>query len=174
MDGEWNILYKKEVIMSAYSTQLKSLIEQYKKDNPDTLTDPHELASWAYHNGLIKPYSKTIIDVIASDISQVFREEYRTDKLGRRYRAKHAVKSKKNNRNMSLWADIDDENVPCEHFVKSFAQRRQQIVGDCLQLKTDVDVYNDKHAENKNDQIQLVLDFTNDVEELQIPYKKSA
>lgn len=46
---------------------------------------------------------------------------------------------------------------------KAFAQRRKQIVGDCLQLKTDVDVYNDKHSEQAP--IQVVLDFTTDVEE---------
>ena len=34
-----------------------------------------------------------------------------------------------------------------------------------MQLKTDVDVYNDKHVENEP--IPLVLDFTDDVAEAQ-------
>src|SRR3546814_6540964 len=51
---------------------------------------------------------------------------------------------RRGNKSLSLWADIDDPEAPHTHFVKSFAQRRSQIVGDCLQLKTDVDVYNDK------------------------------
>jgi hypothetical protein len=47
---------------------------------------------------------------------------------------------------------------------RAFAQRREQIIGDCLQLKTDVDVYNDKNA-GKVPQIQLVLNFEDDVAE---------
>jgi hypothetical protein len=49
-----------------------------------------------------------------------------------------------------------------------FVQRREQISreqisGDCTQLKTDVDVYN---TMNKDEPlIQLVLDFTDDVAE---------
>jgi hypothetical protein len=35
--------------------------------------------------------------------------------------------------------------------VRSFSQRRQQIVGDCFQLKTDIDVYNGKHPTQKTD-----------------------
>ena len=115
---------------------------------------------------------KTIIDAIAADIAQVFREEYRTDKHGRRYRAKHAATHKKGNKTLSLWADLDDPNVPHGHFVRSFGQRRQQIVGDCLQLKTDVDVYNDKR--DLAEPIQVPLDFTLDVAELQQPLRRAA
>ena len=56
--------------------------------------------------------------------------------------------------------------------MRSFSQRRQQIVGDCFQLKTDVDVYNGKYPTQK--MIQMPLDFTYDVEELQQPFKKKA
>ncbi|MNY57981.1 hypothetical protein D3C86_1942640 [compost metagenome] len=61
--------------------------------------------------------------------------------------------------------------APREHFVRSFSQRRQQIVGDCYQLKTDVDVYNMK--DSAQEPIQINLDFTYDVEELQLPYTES-
>ena len=91
------------------------------------------------------------------------------DPSGQRYRAKHAVRSKQGGKTASLWADIDDERAPREHFARSFSQRRQQIVGDCFQLKTDVDVYNDKNPAQAP--IQIPLDFTLDVEELQLPYK---
>ena len=159
--------------MTAYSNAVKDYIERYKKEVSDSaLLDPHALASWAYHNGLHKPNPKTIIDLIARDIAQVFREEYRTDKQGRRYRAKHAVTKKTGNTTLSLWADLDDPNAPHQHFQKSFAQRRSQIVGDCFQLKTDADVYNDNRK--PSDPIQVILDFTLDVEELQIPCEKAA
>jgi hypothetical protein len=159
--------------MSAYSNQVKNYIQRYKAETgQDGLLDPHEVAAWAFHNGLHKPNAKTIIDVIAADISQVWREEYRTDKHGRRYRAKHAATHKHGNRTQSLWADLDDPSAPHEHFVRSFAQRRQQIVGDCLQLKTDVDVYNDKRIPAVP--LQIPLDFTLDVAELQLPLRRVA
>ena len=156
--------------MSAYGNQVKSYIERYQSEvGSDSLLDPQAVAEWAYKNGLHKPNLRTVVDAIASDISQYFREEYRTDENGQRYRAKHAVRFKKGDRTVSLWADMDDSNAPRSHFVRSFAQRRQQIVGDCFQLKTDVDVYNGKNQDKEP--IQIPLNFTLDVEELQLPLK---
>jgi hypothetical protein len=152
--------------MSGYSNAVKNYIELYKQEvGGSGLIDPHVLAGWAYKKGLHKPNAKTIIDVIAADIAQVFREEYRFDENGRRYRAKHAALTKMGNKSLSLWGDIDDPNAPHDHFVRSFGQRRQQIVGDCFQLKTDADVYND--VRKPGDPIQIILDFTLDVEEQQ-------
>lgn len=155
--------------MSAYGNQIKAYIERYQKEvgGSDGLLDPHEVAEWAYRKGLHKPSMQTVVNAIAADISQILREEYRTSANGQRYRAKHAVRFKKGDRTLSLWADMDDEKAPRDHFVRSFAQRRQQIVGDCFQLKTDVDVYNGKYPVQQP--IQVPLDFTLDVEELQMP-----
>lgn len=160
-------------LVSAYSNQMKAYIERYRQEvGSDGLVDPHQIARWAYEHGLHKPNPKTVIDIIAGDIAQMFREEYRVDRYGRRYRAKHAVTRKQNGQTLSLWGDLDDPNTPHSHFVKSFAQRRQQIVGDCVQLKTDADVYNDKRK--PAEPIQTVLDFTLDVMELQQRIPKAA
>jgi len=48
--------------------------------------------------------------------------------------------------------------APREHMQKAFTQRRNQIIGDCFQLKVDVDVYNDLNQDQPA--IQLVLDFS--------------
>lgn len=156
--------------MSAYANQVKAYLERYQLEvGGDGLLNPHLVAEWAYRNGLHKPSVRTIVDAIAADIAQVFREEYRTNESGQRYRAKHAVRSKQGGKSMSLWADMDDERAPREHFVRSFSQRRQQIVGDCFQLKTDADVYNARDP--LKTPIQVPLDFTYDVEELQLPFR---
>jgi len=47
----------------------------------------------------------------------------------------------------------------------AFQQRRQQIVGDCAQLKRDVDSYNDNRS--KTEPIQMVFDFTQDLVEIE-------
>ena len=91
------------------------------------------------------------------------RNEHFTDAKGRRVRAKHSVKSRRGDQNFSLWDDI--RTADRAHMETSFAQRREQIVGDCRQLKTDVDSYNDAHVDDVS--IQLVLDFTMDVAELE-------
>ena len=49
---------------------------------------------------------------------------------------------------------------------KAFAQRRKQIVGDCRQLKVDMDYYNDTHP--GDDPIQISFDFHEDIEEIEI------
>ena len=47
----------------------------------------------------------------------------------------------------------------------AFQQRRQQIVGDCRQLKADTDSYNENN--NTGKPIQMVIDFTDDLAELE-------
>lgn len=44
-------------------------------------------------------------------------------------------------------------------------QRRQQIVGDCWQLKCDADSYNENMK--PTEPIQIVFDFTDDMAEMQ-------
>ncbi len=67
--------------------------------------------------------------------------------------------------------------APHEHMEKAFTQRREQIIGDNVQLKVDVDVYNDMNR-GQRPEIQLVLDYTDDVAERQelmkMPPKKVA
>lgn len=72
----------------------------------DGLLDTRAVAEWAYQRGLHKPSVRTVVDAIASDIAQYFREEYRTSEDGQRYRAKHAVRVKQGERTMSLWANM--------------------------------------------------------------------
>lgn len=149
--------------MSARKNALNDIVEQYKKAKGITngIIDNHDLAGWALDQRLYKPNKQDEIKLAAEAFSRFFREEMRTDQKGKRYRAKHAVKQSQNGKNTTLWADLDDPNVPVEHFEKAFSQRRQQIVGDCFQLKTDVDVCNDK----KGSQIPLSLNFEDDVAE---------
>lgn len=64
---------------------------------------------------------------------------------------------------MSLWADID--NAPRSFMEKSFSQRRKAIADDCFQVKQDVDHFNDENPTEFP--IQIVLDFTDDVAEME-------
>jgi hypothetical protein len=94
-------------------------------------------------------------------MARALREEYATDKRGRRYRVNHAVRITRHGVQYTMWAML--QTAPRELMQRAFIQRREQVVGDLVQLATDVEAYNDM---NKNaEPIQLILDFTADVEE---------
>ena len=76
-------------------------------------------------------------------------------------RTKHVATYARNGKQYALWADI--RVASRDHMERSFQQRRHGIVGDCRQLKEDVDSYNQN--QNKGEVIQLVLDFTDDMAE---------
>ena len=142
-----------------YKQQMQAYFHQYEKEHPGATPQTTDVAAWMIREGKWEPRTSDLISRCAEDLAEALRQEYRTDRRGRRYRANHAVRSRQG----TLWADIDV--APRPHMEKAFAQRRKQIVGDCVQLKTDVDVYNDKRSENEP--IPLVLDFTDDVAEAQ-------
>ncbi len=98
-------------------------------------------------------------------MSQALRSETATDAKGRRYRVNHAVRITKGGVQYTFWGVMGFASH--EHMEKAFAWRREQIVGDNVQLKTDVDVYNDM-VKGKHPPIQLVMDYTEDVAERQV------
>ena len=87
------------------------------------------------------------------------REEYITDAQGRTVRAKHAARIEQ----AVLGADI--RTAPREHMEIAFKQRRRAILGDCRQLKLDVDSFNDNRSPEQP--IPLTFDFTNDLLEIE-------
>lgn len=101
------------------------------------------------------------LDKLASDMSDALREEYATDGEGRRYRVNHAVRVNKGGVQYTFWAIMRD--APREHMQKAFVQRREQIVGDCVQLNTDVEAYNALHPAERP--LQMLFDFRDDIEE---------
>jgi len=67
-----------------------------------------------------------------------------------------------------MWADI--RTAPRNHMELAFKQRRQQIVSDCRQLQIDVDSYNENHPKEKP--VQMVFNFTMDLQELEMAAKR--
>ena len=134
---------------------------EYEKQNGQVPASAREASIWAVENGLITLPEVDPYDVLADEMARALREEYATDKKGRRYRVNHAVRVTKRGVQYTMWAILG--SAPREHMQKAFIQRREQVVGDLVQLATDVEVYNDMHTDIAP--IQLPLDFTHDVEE---------
>lgn len=149
--------------MATYTEKLQKIWREYESVGNTGPVTAREVARWAIREGLWKPQPASIERRCAEDLARAAREEYRTDIYGRRYRARHSARIEKDGKQLSFWADID--KAPRRHMELAFSQRRRQIVGDCHQLKIDVDHYNGKNEENLP--IQMVFDFTEDLEEIE-------
>ena len=122
-----------------------------------------QACEWAVSEGLLDLPEIDPYDLLAEDMAQALRAEYKTDNKGRRYRVNHAVRVSKSGVQYTFWAQMGFAEHT--HMERAFAQRREQIIGDCVQLNTDVDVYNDLTAGKSMPKVQMVLDFTEDVAE---------
>lgn len=147
-----------------YNEQLQAIVNQYREGGHAWPATARAIAAWAIGDELWLPQRSTLVSQCAELLSQAMREEYITDPQGRKVRAKHAARMKREDEQLVLWEDI--RTAAPEHMQIAFQQRRQQIVGDCRQLKTDVDSYNENTS--RSAPIQLVLDFTDDVAELEV------
>lgn len=158
--------------MATKSEQLQRAFHLFETEHGHLPSSAREAAKWAVDQGYIALPKIDLYDILAQDMSRALREEYKTDGKGRRYRVNHAIRVTKGGVQQTFWGVMGF--APHDHMEKAFAQRREQIIGDCMQLKTDVDAYNDL---NKSpEKIQLVLDFTDDVaeKEHQLSYPKAA
>jgi hypothetical protein len=142
--------------------ELWSVINYYKEETGKEEVDMHEVAEWAMSRQLLrKPNPRTPGDILARELSRAAREEMRHDEAGRAYRANHAVTMYgQNGAQTTFWVDID--KAPRKHIQKSLTQRREQMVGDAVQLSFDALHWNTTHPDEEP--IKIELDFTLDVE----------
>jgi hypothetical protein len=148
--------------------KLQSVWHKYDAERSHKPTSAREAVEWAVREGLLQLPEVDPYDVLAGQMSQALREEYAEDEQGRRYRVNHAVRITKAGVQYTFWGVLGFASH--EHMEKAFTQRREQIIGDNVQLKTDVDVYNDLNR-GKRPQIQLVLNYTEDVAEREVMRK---
>ena len=146
-----------------YNEQLQRLVSKYIEAGEIWPATSHELAAWALNNKLWAHQKSEVTNICAEQLARAMREEYIVDPQGRKVRAKHAARIKQ----AVLWDDI--RTASREHMQIALQQRRQQIVGDCHQLKLDVDSYNDNN--NDSTPIQMVFDFTIDLIEMEMEKK---
>ena len=147
--------------MSAYAKQMQKIVTEYRLAGEPWPASSKQIAAWAISTGRWELPESAAIKQCAEDVSRAMREEYFTDPKGRRVRLKHPVSRTHDGRQLVLWDDL--RTAPREHMLLSFQQRRQQIFGDCRQLKRDVDCYNDSHSDEPI--IQIVFNFIRDLEE---------
>jgi hypothetical protein len=149
----------------SYNEQLQKIFARYEQEVSAEPADLREVGKWAIAQGLWKPRPVDLEANFAREMADALREQMRTDKAGRRYRAKIPAKSKTvDGTPLFKWADID--TAPRPHVEKGLQYRRQGIVSDCYQLRIDADHYNSVHLDEEP--LNPVLDFEEDVKEMKI------
>ena len=143
------------------SEELQQYWRQYQEEHGYEPSGTRVVVDWAVSKGYLAPPKVDPLDILADRMARALREETTVDEHGREYRVNHSRRITKNGNQITIWAMMDHASL--EHMEMAFTQRREQIVGDCLHLRNDVDVYNGKHPENR--QYDLDLNFTEDVEE---------
>ena len=151
--------------MANYKEQVRQIWQRYREEVSTDPVELREVAAWAISKGLWKPRPIDLSTSLANDLADALREETRTDKRGRRYRANVPVRTGgKNGLPLFKWGDIDD--APRSHVEKSIQQERRSIANDCYALAMKIDHYNDAHP--AEEAFPSLFDFTDDVEEMKI------
>jgi hypothetical protein len=164
MDGEMSPLSEyKEGLLVRNSTKTRDrqlFIQYYKEKTGITEVDMKDVAAFALKNGWSAPKPIDPVDRLAQQFTQAAREETKHDKkTGQPYRVNHAVPVKHGGTQLHLWIDIDE--APRKLIHKSLMMRREQMVGDGLQLTLDADHWNGIHPDEEP--MDIPLDFTDDV-----------
>ena len=146
--------------MAKKSQEMQSIIKRYKDETGKTSVEMHEVAKYAVSMGWPLPKPKTAIERLAEQFSSAAREEVRRDAVtGNPYRVNLAVTTWQGNQQSTLWHDIDEAPRPIAH--RSFQQRREQMVGDAVQLTFDVMHWN--RINEGQEPIVMEMDFNDDV-----------
>lgn len=161
--GTLRLLDHREVKVATKHQLMQRTIQLYREQTGKTEVTMKEVADYAVKNmGMKVPPPVSGIDRLAREFSQAAREEVKHDaQTGNPYRVNHVISIKQGEEQLHLWVDIDQ--APRGHMLKSLVMRREQMVADGLQLTYDADHWNNVNP--KELPIQMVLDFTEDIEE---------
>jgi hypothetical protein len=140
----------------------RDLLGWYMSETGEAEVDMQKVARWLIlTKGYKVPSPPSAVDLLAKQLAKQAREQTRQDaETGNPYRAYHAVTERQGEKQLTFWIDID--KAKRKPMVKSLKQRREQMVGDGVQLSFDKDHWNRVHPEEEP--IQIDFDFTDDIE----------
>jgi hypothetical protein len=141
--------------------EMQRLIRAYKDETDERVVDMKKVAKWAAGKGWPLPVPKNPLELLAQQFADAAREETKRDlTTGRPYRVNHSFVVSRGGEQLHLWIDIDE--APRGPFLKSAVTRREQMVGDGLQLTLDIMHWNLVNPDKEP--IDLPMDLTFDVE----------
>lgn len=144
-----------------YTEKMQSYVDEYYEETGKASVTTKELAIWAIQTNRWEPPQGLIVKKCQEDFARALRAQYIPNDHGQPVRVKHVARIIRGDQQLHLWADI--RHAPQEHMEIAFHQRRDQIVGDCKQLKRDIDYYNEQNIGAQS--FQMLFDFRDDIEE---------
>jgi hypothetical protein len=147
----------------SYMRQMQLLADEFFRETGKVSATKTEMADWAISTGRWNRQEEVARKQCADDFAEALRVEYETDPKGRRVRTKYAATLERDGKKQTYWGDR--KNVGREFIEVSVKQQRSRIAGELYQIKVDVDSFNELY--NNGEPIQIPLDFTPDIEELE-------
>lgn len=144
-----------------YMEQVQKIANEYMESGQPWPASKVDIARWAISTGRWKAQPEHLVAQCAEEIGQAMTGEHYTDPQGRSVRAKHAARVRREGKTTWLWDDHRTMNR--RHAAVSFSLRRTQMVGECKQLKNDVDSFNENRS--AANPIQVSFNFTRDLED---------
>lgn len=142
--------------------KLQAIWHLYESEHGHKPSRMADAVKWAVSRNLLRePPPVSGLRLLERKMARAIGQEYDTYR-GRRYRVNHAVRQAGRGQQHTLWAMMG--HVEPGFMVRAFGQRREQIVGECSQLHTDMAVCREFYPESA-DKFSLHLDFTDDVAE---------
>jgi hypothetical protein len=147
--------------MSTFNDQLVNIVEDYRRAGQSWPATAEQLAEWAVAQERFQITRGMAVSQCKEKIARAMRLEHVRDRKGRSIRKYYAARVRENGQLLMKWDDLNAERPFMEI---STANRRNQILGECRQLKNDVDSYNERRCPDQP--IQVEFNFTTDLEEL--------
>lgn len=148
--------------MATFNEQLVRIVEDYRAAGQPWPATAEQMAEWAVAQERFQITRGMAISQCKEKIARAMRLEHVIDKKGRSVRRYYAARLRENGQLSIKWDDLNAERPFME---VSAANRRNQILGECRQLKSDVDSYNERRCPDQP--IQTDFNFNVDLEELE-------
>jgi hypothetical protein len=148
--------------MANLTEQLQRIVSDYREAGQPWPASTQEIADWALATSRYDLDKSLARKQAAERLGRAMRLEHVIDHKGRSVRRYYAARMRRDGRQQTLWADM---NADLPFMEVAAANRRNQILGECRQLKTDVDSYNERQTPERP--IQVSFNFTTDLEELE-------
>jgi hypothetical protein len=147
--------------MATLNEQLLEIVEDYRTAGGAWPATREQISEWAVANERYELTRGMAVRQCAERIGRAMGLEHVKDKRGRSVRKYYAARIREDGQLVMKW---DDWNAPRSFMEVAAANRRNQILGQCCQLKNDMDSYSDRHCPEKP--IQMDFNFNIDLEEL--------
>jgi hypothetical protein len=147
--------------MAKLNEQLQKIVEDYRAAGCPWPATREQIAEVAVANDRYQPTRGMAVSQCAEMFGRAMGLEHVRDKKGRGVRKYNAARIHENGQLLIKW---DDWNADRPFMEIAAANRRNQILDQCWQLKNDMYSYNERRCPDQP--IQMNFDFNLDLEEL--------